>query len=287
MKRKVYRRRIKIAVAKKAPMHDGVLVAEIQESTPLTTANFKAWAESHNNAMSDFLAKARAWAGAVLRAAGLPDDMRDVLVQPDGTWQELPPGWNDWPLERQLEQYPKGFSVCQVDTLAKDRMLESGELTMADHAAAVVRYADEMERAIRDGAAAQAAACGVRLGEAWQRAMFAEHLEKATVHGAKDLADRSSAHKYWTPKTWWPDLAAALAHKSNADAWLAICESPEFVRQGKFAFCRDKDGENDVLRVGRLDADNDIAYFGFISKRQFFDEYLASARKPLKAKRKK
>lgn len=183
MKRKVYRRTVQST--RKA--YSGLIIGEDVASLPLTAANFKAWAESHNNAMSDFLAKARAWAGAVLRAAGLPDDMRDVLVQPDGTWQELPPGWNDWPLERQLEQYPKGFSVCSADRLAKDRMLESGELTMADHAAAVVRYADEMERAIRDGAAAQAAACGVRLGEAWQRAMFAEHAELPAAIGMASI----------------------------------------------------------------------------------------------------
>lgn len=272
---KIYRRRIKAGAAKKAPMLDGALVTEVAESAPLAAAGFRALAEAHNSGMQNFLTTVRAWAGSVLRAAGLPDDMRDVLVKPDGTWQELPPGWNDWPFERQLEQYPTGFSVCSVDTIAKDRMLESGELTMADHAAAVVLYADDLERATGD--AAQAAACGVRLGEAWQRAIFAERLEESAVRGAKDLADRSRAAGSRAPKTWWAELAAKLAHKSNDDAWRAIPESEHELRMEGFEFHREEERIYAVSRTGKE------SYIG----RDRFDEYLADARKQLKRNQKK
>lgn len=283
--KKVYRRRIKSGVAKKAPMIDGVLAVMIEEPTPLTEANVKAWVESINNAMPDFLGKVRAWAGEVLRAAGLPDDMRAVLSHPGVEWEELPPDWSDWPLERALEQYPKGFSVCSVDKLAKDRMLKSGELTMADYAAALVLRADELERALRSGSAAQAAACGVRLGEACQRAMFAEHLEEFAVRGAKDRRDRRRAPEYRTPKTWWFNLAAALAHKSNDDAWAAIPEAEYEFIVGDFEFNREFKRKNESIRevVRAVNCEGRESYIG----RDRFDEYLADARKQLKRNRKK
>lgn len=166
---------------------------------PLTQTGVREWAADHNRAMPDYLEHVREWAAETLRAAGLPDGLREVEIRPGGQWAELPKDWETWTAARELEHVrsmPEGSSVGNVLALVKGR-----ELSLEWRATRILSDAEDMESAIARGDAREAARCGIRLGEAWQQAIFAEHYELPALVGLRQIKTGKRGSRKRVPET--------------------------------------------------------------------------------------
>lgn len=174
-----YRRKLKSTRTE----YDGLLIHKVTTQTLLnrepidgsTFARLDQWANGAN--LPDYLSRLREWASDKLRAANLPDDLRVVEIRPGKKWKERPNEWETWTPAQTLEHFmPDGGGMGTVRDLAKESSIEW-------HAARILSHAEEMESAITRGDAKEAALCGIRLGEEWQRAIFAEHFELPALIG--------------------------------------------------------------------------------------------------------
>lgn len=197
------------------------------------------------------LSRAREYAGAVLRKAGLPDTLRQVQKHPDGSWSELPEafrknfwkavedmpdgesikltnvatlvyaqepapawpdGWENWTAE-ELEAYIESLPP-PVDVPAATN---GRELTPEWLACKVLELADILEADRASGDVMRVEVSAARLSEALNALLITEHYELAAIIGWKQRKDGSDHGKCGgRPIKATPEVVADLRRQADA-----------------------------------------------------------------------
>jgi hypothetical protein len=175
-------------------------------------------AQQNANPWPRILGGIREWAAQTLRKAGLPDDRRPVVVREDGTWTELPEGWEGWSGERR-SAYLREHRVRAISTVR--HLVEARHqpyVSLEWRAVELLKLSGLLEVFIEKGDVGRVAEYAYRLGAQEWQALFAEHYELAAAIGMAQQR-KSSGRKPGTRARQRAWQAAADALRAQHPDW--------------------------------------------------------------------